>query len=103
MPEHLLFLAGRLAEKSLHRVLESMQPASFSHVVHVLSIQVAGLMTSDMIRRRLRLERELRRDSDRFASFLPLEHRVRRYCGDLANGGTGEILVLVRPPKADKP
>jgi hypothetical protein len=41
------------------------------------------------------LERELRRDSDRFASFLPLEHRVRRYCGDLANGGTGEILVLV--------
>ncbi len=53
MPEHLLFLTGRLAEKSLHRVLESMQPAPFSHAVHVLSIQVAGLMTSDMIRRRL--------------------------------------------------
>lgn len=53
MPEHLLFLTGRLAEKSLHRVLESMQPAPFSQAVHVLSIQVAGLMTSDMIRRRL--------------------------------------------------
>jgi hypothetical protein len=51
LPEHLLFLTGRLAEKSLHRVLESMQPATFSHAV--LSIQVAGLMTSDMIRRRL--------------------------------------------------
>jgi len=50
LPEHLLFLTGRPAEKSLHRVLESMQPAPFSHTVHVLSIQVAGLMTSDMIR-----------------------------------------------------
>lgn len=41
------------------------------------------------------LERELRRESERFGSFLPLGNRVRRYCGDLATGGTGEILVLV--------
>lgn len=41
------------------------------------------------------LERELRRESERFARFLPLGNRVRRYCGDLANGGTGEILVFV--------
>ncbi|HEV8645022.1 MAG TPA: formylmethanofuran dehydrogenase subunit C [Burkholderiales bacterium] len=40
------------------------------------------------------LERELRRESERFARFLPLGNRVRRYCGDLANSGTGEILVL---------
>jgi dihydropteroate synthase-like protein len=53
MPEHILFLTGRLAEKGLHRVLQSMQPAPFKHEVHVLSIQVAGLMTSDMILRRL--------------------------------------------------
>ena len=53
MNEHILFLTGRLAERSLHRVIESMQPAPFRHTVHVLSIQVAGLMTSDMIRRRL--------------------------------------------------
>ena len=53
MPEHILFLTGRLAEKSLKRVLEAMQPAPFTHDVHVLSIQVAGLMTSDMILRRL--------------------------------------------------
>lgn len=53
MPDHILFLTGRLAEKNLHRVLESMQPAPFTHAVHVLSIQVAGLMTSDMILRRL--------------------------------------------------
>lgn len=42
------------------------------------------------------LERELRRESGRFGRFLPLGNRVRRYCGDLANGGTGEILVFVR-------
>jgi dihydropteroate synthase-like protein len=53
MPEHILFLTGRLAEKSLKRVLQAMQPAPFTHDVHVLSIQVAGLMTSDMILRRL--------------------------------------------------
>lgn len=53
MDEHIVFLTGRLAERSLNRVIESMQPAPFRHTVHVLSIQVAGLMTSDMIRRRL--------------------------------------------------
>src|ERR1700674_2015619 len=53
MPEHSLFLTGRLAERGLQRVLESMQPAAFTHTVHVLGIQVAGLMTADMIARRL--------------------------------------------------
>ena len=53
MSEHILFLTGRLAEKNLHRVLEAMQPAPFRHSVLTLSLQVAGLMTSDMIRRRL--------------------------------------------------
>jgi len=53
LSEHILFLTGRLAEKNLHRVLEAMQPAPFRHSVLTLSLQVAGLMTSDMIRRRL--------------------------------------------------
>ena len=53
MTEHILFLTGRLAEKNLHRVLEAMQPAPFRHSVLALSLQVAGLMTSDMIQRRL--------------------------------------------------
>ncbi|HXF16094.1 MAG TPA: DUF6513 domain-containing protein [Burkholderiales bacterium] len=53
MSEHILFLTGRLAEKNLHRVIEAMQPAPFQHSVLALSLQVAGLMTSDMIRRRL--------------------------------------------------
>jgi hypothetical protein len=53
LSEHILFLTGRLAEKNLQRVLEAMQPAPFTHSVLSLSLQVAGLMTSDMIRRRL--------------------------------------------------
>jgi dihydropteroate synthase-like protein len=53
MDEHILFLTGRLAEKNLRRVLDAMQPAPFSHTVRVLSLQVAGLMTTDMISRRL--------------------------------------------------
>ena len=53
MPEHILFLTGRLAEKSLRRVLETMQPGEFSYEVRDLGINVAGLMTADMIRRRV--------------------------------------------------
>jgi formylmethanofuran dehydrogenase subunit C len=40
------------------------------------------------------LEKDLQRHGELFAGFLPLKNRVRRYCGDLANGGAGEILVF---------
>ena len=40
------------------------------------------------------LEKQLQRDGDAFARFLPFSANVRRYCGDLAWGGTGEILVF---------
>ena len=53
MPERILFLTGRLAEKSLVRILEAMQPVPFEFKVLALSLQVAGLMTADMILRRL--------------------------------------------------
>ena len=53
MPERRLFLTGKLAEKNLHRVLEAMQPLAFEAVVQQLGVNVAGLMTADMIRRRL--------------------------------------------------
>ncbi|HEX7812742.1 MAG TPA: formylmethanofuran dehydrogenase subunit C [Burkholderiales bacterium] len=39
------------------------------------------------------LEKDLRRRGEPFARFVPLPTRVRRYCGDLATGATGEILV----------
>lgn len=53
MPDHILFLTGKLAEKSLHKVLESMQPTGFTYDVRQIGISVAGLMTSDLIRRRV--------------------------------------------------
>ncbi len=40
------------------------------------------------------LEKQLQRDRHSFARFLPISRKVRRYCGDLAWGGTGEILIF---------
>jgi dihydropteroate synthase-like protein len=51
--EHILFLTGKLAEKSLTRVLEAMAPTPFTWAVHQLGLSVAALMTADMIERRL--------------------------------------------------
>ncbi|MBI2992647.1 MAG: dihydropteroate synthase [Gammaproteobacteria bacterium] len=53
MPEHILFLTGKLAEARLNRVLESMQPADFSYEVRNIGLSVAALMTATMIRRRV--------------------------------------------------
>lgn len=52
MPEQILFLTGKLAEKQLRRTLEDMEP-EFYWKVQPLGITVAALMTADMIRRRL--------------------------------------------------
>ena len=51
--ERILFLTGKLAEKSLRRVLESMVPPTFEWQVRELGLSVAALMTADMIERRL--------------------------------------------------
>lgn len=57
--EHIVFLTGRLAEQSLHRVLEGIAPVGaaspFTWEVREIGLQVAGLMTADMIRRRVTL------------------------------------------------
>ena len=53
MSEHILFLTGKLAEKSLHRVLESMQPTEFTYEVRQLGVSVAALMTTQLIQKRL--------------------------------------------------
>ncbi len=54
MSQRLLFLTGKLAEKSLHKVLESMQPTEFSYEVYQIGVSVAALMTTDLIARRLK-------------------------------------------------
>jgi dihydropteroate synthase-like protein len=53
MPEHILFLTGKLAEKPLRQILADMAP-EFDYTVHQLGLSVAALMTADMIRRRLK-------------------------------------------------
>ncbi|MBX9962726.1 MAG: dihydropteroate synthase [Burkholderiales bacterium] len=51
--ERLLFLTGRLAEKSLKRTLTAMASPPFEWEVRELGLSVAALMTADMIERRL--------------------------------------------------
>lgn len=53
MADHILFLTGKLAERQLRQVLAEMQP-DFAYTVHQLGLSVAGLMTAEMIRRRLK-------------------------------------------------
>ncbi|MGE0120036.1 MAG: DUF6513 domain-containing protein [Dongiaceae bacterium] len=53
MPEHLLFLTGRLAKPRVDRVLAAMQPSAFTYEVRDVGVKVAALMTGDLIRRRL--------------------------------------------------
>ncbi len=53
MAEKVLFLTGKLAEPSLHRVLNDMVALPFEYRVHQLGVSVAALMTDKMIARRL--------------------------------------------------
>lgn len=53
MPEHILFLTGKLAEKRLWRVLDAMQDAALTWEVRNVGISVAALMTASILRRRL--------------------------------------------------
>jgi dihydropteroate synthase-like protein len=53
MAENILFLTGKLAENSLHKVLGGMRPAEFEYQVAQLGISVAALMTPEFIARRL--------------------------------------------------
>lgn len=53
MAQHFLFLTGRLAEKQLLRVLESMQPTPFTYEIRQMGLSVAALLTGEMIKRRL--------------------------------------------------
>lgn len=53
MSENILFLTGKLAENSLHKVLAEIQPAEFNYQIAQLGISVAALMTPEFIARRL--------------------------------------------------
>jgi dihydropteroate synthase-like protein len=51
--EHIVFLTGRLAQAGLERVLHGIEAAPFTWEVREIGLQVAALMTADMVRRRV--------------------------------------------------
>jgi dihydropteroate synthase-like protein len=53
MSRHTLFLTGHLAEQRLRHVLAGLRDLDFAWTVHDIGVQVAALMTADLIRRRL--------------------------------------------------
>ena len=61
MDERILFLTGRLAHDGLCREIEGLEERNFAWRVHELGLQVAGLMTADMIRRRLPVPEDVQR------------------------------------------
>ena len=77
MTEHVLFVTGKLAEKSLARVLTSIEDLAFNYEIRVLGISVAALLTAAMIKRRL----------DKVSEFdrIVLPGRCRGDLGDLAS------------------
>ncbi len=52
-PEHIVFVTGKLAQKSLERVIENMAPRPFSYEIRVLGVTVAALLTTALIARRI--------------------------------------------------
>ena len=51
--EHLLLLTGKLARKSVEKIMKTLDDGGFTYEVHNLGISVAALMTTEMIQRRL--------------------------------------------------
>ena len=85
--EHILFLTGHLAQPSLERVLAGIEAAPFTWEVRDLGLQVAGLMTADMIRRRLTLPEGFDR--------IIVPGKTFKYAADGAEGLAGSKRVIV--------
>jgi dihydropteroate synthase-like protein len=89
VPGHTLFLTGHLAESRLRGVLAGIADLDFSWEIQDIGIQVAALMTTDLIRRRLRRDAA---EADRVI--------VPGYCrGDLAALGEELGLRFERGPE----
>ncbi len=57
MSEKILFLTGKLAERQLRRILSSMKP-EFSYRINQIGVNVAALMSENIIMRRLNKEQD---------------------------------------------
>lgn len=54
MSKKYLFLTGKLAEKSLHKVIEGLPEKNFEYEILQIGVSVAALMTTDLIARRIK-------------------------------------------------
>ena len=83
MPEKILFLTGKLAERQLKRILSSMKPG-FSFKINQVGVSVAALMSENIIMRRVSKEQDVdkiivpgkfRGDLDKLSKFfdIPVE------------------------------
>src|SRR5712692_3919755 len=89
MPDRVLFLTGHLAERRLRKVLTEMNPTEFSWEIRDVGVQVAALMTTDLIRRRLP-----------FGGLAADRVFVPGHCsGDLAELGTALGVPVERAPE----
>ena len=52
MSEKILFLTGKLAQRQLERILNTMKP-EFSYKINQIGVNVAALMSESIIMRRL--------------------------------------------------
>ena len=60
MSEKILFLTGRLAERQLRRILSSMKP-EFRYKIDQIGVNVAALMSENIIMRRLNKKQDVDR------------------------------------------
>ena len=60
MSEKILFLTGKLAERQLKRILSLMKP-EFSYRINQIGVNVAALMSENIIMRRLQKEQDVDR------------------------------------------
>ena len=51
--KNILFITGKLAEKGLRTVIESIENKDFTYEIRNLNVNVAALLTTDMIERRI--------------------------------------------------
>ena len=51
--KNILFITGKLAEKGLRTVIESIEKKDFTYEIRNLNVNVAALLTTDMIERRI--------------------------------------------------
>lgn len=88
MSKKYLFLTGKLAEKSLHKVIEGLPEKNFEYEILQIGVSVAALMTTDLIARRIK-------DASQFDKII-LPGRCR---GDIEELAQKLAIEVVRGPE----